>query len=192
MPSGVVSGAGDRVYARGNSTRPRRPASSARAKPYIDPDTKEFLGINADDIGSGEIVAEEGDVGTMVLTRSTQEVRLGDRLFATEERPINSTFMPSEPAGEVNGVILDAARRDPDRSVRRGDHQQGGRDGLKEGNVLAIYKTGETVRDRVTGESVKIPDERAGLLMVFCTLRQAQLRPCAGGLALVGDPGQSA
>lgn len=33
--------------------------------------------------------------------------------------------------------------------------------------MLAVYKTGETVRDRLTGEQVKIPDERAGLLMVF-------------------------
>jgi len=35
--------------------------------------------------------------------------------------------------------------------------------------VLAVNKTGETVRDRITGELVKIPDERAGLLMVFRT-----------------------
>ena len=46
---------------------------------------------------------------------------------------------------------------------------KGRRDGLSEGNVLAIYKTGETVRDRITGESVKVPDERSGLLMVFRT-----------------------
>ncbi|HLT05222.1 MAG TPA: peptidoglycan-binding protein, partial [Pseudomonas sp.] len=141
-----------------------------QGKTYVDPETKEFLGINADDIGTGEIVAEEGDVGTLLLSRSTQEVRLGDRLFPTEERAINSTFMPSEPFGEINGLILD---------VPRGVSQigqfdvvtlnKGVRDGLEVGNVLAVYKTGETVRDRVTGESVKIPDERSGLLMVFRT-----------------------
>ncbi|SEC85177.1 LysM peptidoglycan-binding domain-containing protein [Pseudomonas anguilliseptica] len=167
----VVSGAGDRVYARGAFDE-SAPAYGIfrQGKTYTDPETKEFLGINADDIGSGEIVAEEGDVGTMLLSRSTQEVRLGDRLFATEERAINSTFMPSEPAGEVNGVILDVPRG----VTQIGQFDvvtinKGARDGLTEGNVLAIYKTGETVRDRVTGESVKIPDERSGLLMVFRT-----------------------
>ncbi|WP_339080715.1 LysM peptidoglycan-binding domain-containing protein [Pseudomonas sp. TMP9] len=165
----VVSGAGDRVYARGVFDE-AAPAYGIfrQGKTYTDPETKEFLGINADDIGSGQIVAEEGDVGTLVLTRSTQEVRLGDRLFATEERAINSSFMPSEPTGEINGVILDVPRG----VTQIGQFDvvtinRGVRDGLREGNVLAIYKTGETVRDRVTGESVKIPDERSGLLMVF-------------------------
>ena len=44
---------------------------------------------------------------------------------------------------------------------------KGARDNLKEGNVLAIYKTGELVRDRIQNERVRLPDERAGLLMVF-------------------------
>ncbi|KRW60986.1 LysM peptidoglycan-binding domain-containing protein [Pseudomonas sp. TTU2014-080ASC] len=165
----VVSGAGDRVYARGQFDANAPIYGIFRqGKTYIDPETKEFLGINADDIGSGEIVATEGDVGTLQLTRSTQEVRLADRLFPTEERPINSTFMPSEPQGEINGLILDVPRGVT--QVGQFDVvtiNKGLRDGLKEGNVLAIMKTGETVRDRVTGEAVKIPDENSGLLMVF-------------------------
>ena len=167
----VVSGAGDRVYARGEFDEQNPIYGIFRqGKTYVDPETQEFLGINADDVGSGEIVAEEGDVGTLLLKRSTQEVRLGDRLFPTEERAINSTFMPSEPITDIDGLILD---------VPRGVSQigqfdvvtlnKGLRDGLEIGNVLAVFKTGETVRDRVTGENVKIPDERSGLLMVFRT-----------------------
>ncbi|WP_313520376.1 LysM peptidoglycan-binding domain-containing protein [Pseudomonas sp.] len=168
----VVSGAGDRVYARGKF-EDDQPAYGIfrQGRTYKDPKTEEFLGINADDIGTAEMVAQEGDVATVMLTRSTQEVRLGDRLFPTEERAINSSFMPSEPAQKIeDGVILD---------VPRGVNQigqfdvvtinKGRRDGLTEGNVLSVFKTGETVRDRVTGESVKIPDERSGLLMVFRT-----------------------
>ncbi|RMH83028.1 LysM peptidoglycan-binding domain-containing protein [Pseudomonas sp. AOB-7] len=167
----VVSGAGDRVYARGSFDESAPVYGIFRqGKTYTDPETQEFLGINADDVGTGEIVAEEGDIGTMLLSRSTQEVRLGDRLFPTEERAINSTFMPSEPAGEIDGLILDVPRG----VTQIGQFDvvtlnKGARDGLEIGNVLAVYKTGETVRDRITGESVKIPDERSGLLMVFRT-----------------------
>ncbi len=167
----VVSGMGDRIYARGEFADDLAAYGIFRqGKVYTDPDTQEFLGINADDIGGGEVVAEEGDIATLVLNRTTQEVRLGDRLFPTEERAVNSTFMPSEPVGEIRGVILDVPRG----VTQIGQFDvvtinKGARDGLIEGNVLAVYKTGETVRDRVTGEQVKIPDERAGLLMVFRT-----------------------
>jgi nucleoid-associated protein YgaU len=167
----VVSGAGDRLYARGRFTGGQPVYGLFRqGKAYTDPQTGELLGINADYIGSGEVVAEEGDIATVNLTRTTQEARIGDHLLPTEERAISSTFQPSEPAGKVDGLIID---------VPRGVTQigqldvvtlnKGRRDGLSEGNVLAVYKTGETVRDRITGESVKVPDERSGLLMVFRT-----------------------
>ncbi|MFJ3486663.1 LysM peptidoglycan-binding domain-containing protein [Pseudomonas sp. NPDC090202] len=167
----VLSGAGDRIYARGSFS----PAHTSygifrKGKTYFDPDTDEPLGINADDIGSGELVANERDVGTLQMQRSTQEVRLGDRLFVSEERAINSTFVPSEPTRPVDGVIIDVPRG----VTQIGEFDvvtldRGRRDGLAEGNVLAIYKNGETVRDRITGENVKVPDERSGLLMVFRT-----------------------
>ena len=44
---------------------------------------------------------------------------------------------------------------------------KGLRDGLEQGSVLTIYKTGELVRDRIQNERVQLPDERAGMLMVF-------------------------
>ncbi|GGJ94997.1 LysM peptidoglycan-binding domain-containing protein [Pseudomonas matsuisoli] len=167
----VISGKGDRVYARGDFSDAQSVYGLFRqGKAYRDPKTDEFLGINADDIGTASMVTDEDDIATLTLSRSTQEVRPGDRLFATEERSINSTFLPSEPSEPIDGLILD---------VPRGVSQigqfdvvtlnKGKRDGLVEGSVLAVYKTGETVRDRVTGDRVKIPDERSGLLMVFRT-----------------------
>lgn len=167
----VISGAGDRIYARGQFD----PAHAVygifrQGKAYTDSKTKELLGINADNIGSGEIVATDGDVATIELLRTNEEVRIADRLFPGEERAINSSFMPSAPEREVDGLIID---------VPRGVNQigvldvvtlnKGRRDGLTEGNVLAIFKTGETVRDPITGLPVKVPDERSGLLMIFRT-----------------------
>lgn len=167
----VLSGAGDRIYARGHFSPDHVSYGIFRkGKTYFDPETNVPLGINADDIGSGEVVANEGDIATVQMQRSTQEVRLGDRLFVSEERAINSTFVPSEPQQEIRGVIIDVPRG----VTQIGEFDvvtldRGKLDGLSEGNVLAIYKTGEKVRDRITGEQVKIPDERAGLLMVFRT-----------------------
>lgn len=167
----VISGSGDRVYGRGEFEDGIAVYGIFRqGKSYVDPETEEFLGINADDVGTAELIDMEGDIATMMLTRVTQEARIGDRMFPSEERAVNSTFMPSEPEGEIKGVILDVPRG----VTQIGQFDvvtlnKGARDGLKIGNVLAVYKTGETVRDRVTGENVKIPDERSGLLMVFRT-----------------------
>jgi nucleoid-associated protein YgaU len=167
----VISGSGDRVYGRGDFQDGIKVYGIFRqGKTYVDPATEEFLGINADDVGTAELIDMEGDIATMMLTRVTQEARLGDRLFPSEERAVNSTFMPSEPKEKIDGVILDVPRG----VTQIGQFDvvtlnKGARDGLSVGNVLAVYKTGETVRDRVTGENVKIPDERSGLLMVFRT-----------------------
>lgn len=167
----VVSGAGDRVYARGVMGGEHHVFGLFRqGKTYTDPQTGEVLGVNADEVGMAEVVATENNISTLRLLRTTQETRNGDRLLVTEERPISSTFVPAEPQQQIRGHIIDVPRG----VTQVGELDvvvidKGARDGLEEGSVLAIYHTGETVRDRLTDEQIKAPDERAGLLMVFRT-----------------------
>lgn len=173
----LLTGEGDRVYARGDFD----PSIAAygiyrKGQVYKDPVTGEVLGVEATDIASGRMRALDEDIATLALTRSTQEVRLGDRLLEDEERAIDSTFYPSPPDVEVDGEII---------AVEGGVTQvgklsvvvinRGQREGMKVGNVLAIYKRGGEVRDRVKGDMVKLPDERAGLLMLFRTFEKLSL-----------------
>lgn len=165
----LIVGAGDKAYVRGDvKDKFTVYGVYRRGDEFIDPITRERLGLQALDIGSGEIVALDGEISTLAVTRTTEEIRAGDRLLRQEERAIDSTFYPSPPSGEVDGLIL---------AVEGGISQvgkmdvvvinRGEREGMMAGNVLAIYKRGEKIQDRIAGDRVMLPDERAGLLMVF-------------------------
>ena len=180
----LMSGEGDDFYVRG-------PLQAGvdfygiyrKGDPYVDKATGEVLGIKATDIGSGQLKVTNGDVSTFLTTRSAQELRVGDRLLPHEERRLDPTFFPMAPEDEVRGSIID---------VEGGVSQvgtldvvaidRGEREGLEIGNVLAIHKKGETIKDRMTGEYVALPSERAGLLMVFRTFEKMSF-----GLVLTAD-----
>jgi len=61
----------------------------------------------------------------------------------------------------VEGGVSQVARMDV-VVINRGE-----REGLMVGNVLQIFKEGGVIRDRIAGDSVQLPDEKAGLLMIF-------------------------
>lgn len=165
----IITGAGDRVYARGEKPADRV-GIFRRSKEFRDPDSGEFLGLEARSIAKGEVSAENGDVLTLSLTSSNEEVRIGDRLLVSEDRRLTTNFVPSSPEEEIEGVMI---------SVEGGVNQigqydvvainRGEREGLKPGNVMAVLKSGNRVRDPVTNETIELPSERAGLLMVFQT-----------------------
>ncbi len=169
----IITGAGDSIYIRNKNKLLESHGvywiyRGGRA--YIDPVTREVLGYEAEDIGGGKIVALNGEVGTLAVSRTTQEVRIEDKLLPNESERISTVFYPSNPDAVQPGVILrvfESLGSGAQHSVvvlNRGEL-----DGVKSGHTFAIHKRGESVRDRVTNEYVRLPSERAGLAMVFRT-----------------------
>ncbi len=164
----LVLGAGDRLYVRGVLPDSESFNVVRKGPLYVDPETKEVLGQEATYIGLGKAVAQEGDIATMSLQSTREEAQIGDRVLPTEERRVDSTFFPSAPGGDLKGQII---------SVFGGVTQvgqydvvvlnRGEREGIEVGNVMAIYKRGALARDRIANQTIRLPSERAGLLMVF-------------------------
>lgn len=182
----LIVGAGDKVYVRGDVEGERSVYGVYReGEAFIDPETDEFLGLQALDIGSVTLESKEGEVATMRVLRTTEEMRIGDRLLREEERAIDSTFFPSSPLTPIEGVIL--AVEGGVTQVGKMDVvvlNRGSREGLVVGNVLAVYKRGNEILDRVSNDRIKLPDERAGLLMIFRSFDKLSL-----GLVLEADQG---
>ena len=173
----LIVGAGDNLYARGEFEDQLATYGIYRKGDlYRDPVTEEVLGVQALDIGTAKLRNINGEIATMEIVRTTEEVRIGDRFLAQEERPVDSYFQPSRPEQEVNGVIL---------AVEGGVSQvgkldvvvinRGRRESMEVGAVLAVYKRGGELRDRVKGDTVVLPDERAGVLMIFRTFEKVSL-----------------
>ena len=166
----ILAGGGGKVYARGfGKVEPEVGYGIFRkGQVFVDPDTSEILGLEAREVGAGAVAAWDGDVATLSLSNAREEVMIGDRLLTSEDRQVIANFMPSAPPKDVYGRMIAVLGG----VTQIGQYQvvvinQGERDGVVEGNVLAVYKTGSTIIDRVTSAKVRLPSERAGLMMLF-------------------------
>ncbi len=136
---------------------------------YKDGETGESLGFESIFIAESA-VERLGDPATVMLSKTTREVRKGDRLLATLEGGVIQNYYPHVPTAEIKGRIIGApngvmqiAKFDV-VAIDRGEQ-----DGIEVGHVLRIDQAGEDIRDVVAGgaETVKLPDEKSGILMVF-------------------------
>ncbi len=166
-----IAGSGDKVYVR------RLPKDSYKGQivfrkgdAYKDPDTRKTLGYEAIYVADSTVVVR-GDPSTVLINTSEIECLKGDRLLPSEERALATHYVPRPPKNQVEGKII---------SVYKGVSiigqynivaiNLGENDGMEEGTVLAIYRQGDTVKDKFSGkwnEKIKLPDVRAGELMVF-------------------------
>lgn len=180
----LLTGPGDKLYARGEFTDDELVFGVFRpGRAFIDPATKEMLGVDAKEVGEGRIIAVDGDVATMIINRVNEEVRIGDRLLPNIEKKVSARFLPHAPADDIEGVVL---------SVEGGVNQfgpwdvvtvnLGERENIEVGHIFAISQVGEVVKDPVTDQIIQLPDTRAGLLMIFRTFEKM-----AFGLVLQAD-----
>ena len=169
----VVTGAGDRVYVRGIESNDIALFDIYEpGEPYIDPDTNELLGHEAIFVGTGP-VQRFGDPATVKLTRTTREVRVGDRLLPADRTEPVAFFQPrATPPGTEGHIIsvLGGVSQIGQFNVVALD--LGERDGMEIGHVMRVFQKGKVIRDTVSnkyGDKVKLPDEEAGLVIVFRT-----------------------
>lgn len=165
----ILVGANDQLYARGLEANVGDSFSILRsAGTFVHPDTGELLGLEADEIGTAQVLQIEGDLATMLVTASRADIRVGDRIVETEERAVSSSFFPSAPDGPVSGhmlAVIDGISQIGVYSAVALD--LGSRDGIVVGNVLAVKKAGALVRDRIAKDVVRMPSTPGGLVMVF-------------------------
>jgi len=169
----LIVGAGDRIYVRGISADQGNRYNVFRpGDAYIDPDSGEVLGYEALYLGDGR-TERFGDPSTLKLDRTTREINIGDRVMPMTKEDVYAYFTPHPNDGDVKGTIIAVV----DGVSQIGQYQvvvinRGKRESIDVGTVFAVEQRGDTIADQVTEDTkdkVKLPDERAGLLMVFRT-----------------------
>ncbi len=174
----VMVSRGETAYVRGEIGGRRDWRLFREPKPLRDPTTKEVLGYEAAYVGTLELIREglegTGADGQPVVIPSTftvssirQESSVGDRLSPVPPREFDN-LVPHAPKQDVGGQIVSIYGE----SLSAGQNQivtlnRGAREGVDRGQVLALWRDGSAAKDKVSGQMMKLPDERHGLLFVF-------------------------
>ncbi len=198
----LVAGKNVRIYARGvgDAEVQASYALFRKGDEYRDPVTQELLGIEAIHLGAAT-VARGGDPVTLDITESIQEARKGDRLLPVDAQHLQPYFYPHTAKTETNGQIISVY----EGVTQIGQYHvviinRGTREGIEVGHVFSVWKNGEMFEDKIAGErrrnsddysaignfadaitgktkndTVKLPDEEAGEIMVFRTFEKVSL-----------------
>lgn len=172
----MIVGAGDRIYVRSILNPTSLGYTVYRAgETYINHETKEILGYEAKYVADATL-ERSGDPATLNITKSSREIRKGDRLIVNGESEIALNYFPRPPKTPINGRIISVF----DGVSQIGQYNVvvldiGSVDGIEVGHTFNIHHDGRTVRDPFSKQpnaTVKLPDEIAGILMVFRSFKR--------------------
>jgi hypothetical protein len=168
----VFVGVGDTAYARGiGDERAERFNIFRPARPLYDPDDparRTPLAYEAFHLGFAQ-KTRGGEVATLQIRESLQEIGVGDRLIPVVRQPVLA-YVPRRPEVPIEGRIVSIysglAETGTQSVVAL---NRGLRHGMQVGHVFALLDTGATIVDRTSPgrETIKLPDEQIGHLFVF-------------------------
>jgi LysM domain len=176
----VLVSKGEKAYVLGDLEGARSWQLFRQPKPLLDPDTRELLGFEARYVGTAEYTrpgeTRAGADGkpelvpaTITVTGLREEASIGDRLRPLPARDVEP-FAPHAPGAPMKGRVVSVYGD----GLNAGQNQivslnKGARDGMERGHVMAVWRAG-TLRTNVNGDermTIRLPDERHGLLFVF-------------------------
>jgi nucleoid-associated protein YgaU len=167
----VFLGRDDLAYARGIEDRSQTDFHVFRpAKPLYDPDNpgSDPIAYEALFLGSARVI-KRGEISTLKIVDSRREIGVEDRLVPIQHDPL-ITYAPHRPQRAVEGRLISVYGSIDDVGAQSiVALNRGKRDGLDIGTVLAVNRSGQTMRDRTASSSeyIKLPDERIGQMFVF-------------------------
>lgn len=174
----IIGGTSNDIYVRDlNAPEGARYSVVHVGEQLKDPETGDLLGYEGIYTATASVTTSTNPQKA-VLSDSARETLVGDKLIASDtETPLN--FIISSPPANTQGRIINVV----DGTDLIGQYQivtinRGSRHGIVAGNVMAINQAGEFVTDRGDrsfaskvgfGKKVRLPEERAGTLLIFRT-----------------------
>jgi nucleoid-associated protein YgaU len=116
-----------------------------RGDALVDPETDEVLGYQATYLGEARVI-RRGDPATIEITKSAQEIYVGDRLLPAAKEVPTFSYVPRAPWRPVRGRIMSTyASLGETGPLGIVALSKGSKDGLEVGHVLAIYRNQSTL-----------------------------------------------
>jgi hypothetical protein len=169
----VFLGNGDTAYVANADPSKEKWQIYRRGKALPDPETKETLGYEAFYLGTARQI-EPGAPAIFEVITAKEEIGRGDRLIPAIP-PLLLSYVPHKPEQPVDGRIV---------SVYGGVNEAGKfsivslnlgtNNGIEVGHVLTLERNRVVIQrdDEGRKETVKVPEERYGLIFVFRTFER--------------------
>ncbi|MDM8545885.1 peptidoglycan-binding protein [Candidatus Venteria ishoeyi] len=165
----LLMSTGDQVYIRNLEEEQKGQAYLIvrRGQEYRDPVTDDVLAYEAVYLGEGRLT-KPGVIATLNITSAKQDIRQGDRLLSLPEREFEEDFIPSAPDYIEDARIIAVVNG----MTQIGQYQvvvlnKGQRDNMQRGDLLAVYRGGDQIKDPVTGDELILPSIKAGRILLF-------------------------